>query len=331
MVKVAVTDQGPGIPADMADVIFAQYERLQPEQEGSGLGLYICRRIIEAHGGKIWLESLSNGGKGARFVFILPVMPAGQPLERIPHEFPDHEVSVSAESACILVVEDEPDFQTLYYTILSDLGYQVELASDGPTALDMLISMNPDMVILDWLLPGMDGLSVLRGIRRWTQIPILLVTSRTSQKDLVTALDAGADDYLSKPFQSEELLARIRALLRRGDSWMAVDQKHRFTSQGLSIDFDARKVWVGQELIQLTPTEFELIAYLARHRGQVLTYNQIVSMLWENQTENNRQDLFVHISRLRRKLASAAQGTTHQGTSYIETRWGVGYFFPSGR
>ncbi|MBN1266703.1 MAG: response regulator [Anaerolineales bacterium] len=326
-VLVSVTDSGPGIPEDRAAVIFDQYEQLQPEHEGSGLGLYICRRIVEAHGGKIWLETPSGSTGGACFVFSLPVMPAGQ-VDTIPQNFPVRDQPVTADSARILVVEDEPDFQTLYYTILTEHGYQVELAPDGPTALDMLLNSDPDMVILDWLLPGMDGLNVLRGIRRWTQIPILLVTSRTSQKDLVTALDAGADDYLSKPIQSDELLARIRALLRRGDSWLDTDQKSRFTSKGFSINFETRQVWIGKKLIQLTPTEYRLIAYLALNRGQVLTYDQMVSELWENQSEKTRQDLFVHVSRLRRKLSAAAEETAHQGTSYIETRWGVGYFFP---
>ena len=124
----------------------------------------------------------------------------------------------SVEGEKILVVEDETDVQTLFHTILSQEGYQVEIASDGPTALDIIQVDPPNLVLLDWMLPGMRGLQVCRNIRRWSNIPIIMVTSKTSQADLIAALDAGADDYVTKPFQSEELLARIRTLIRRGDT-----------------------------------------------------------------------------------------------------------------
>ncbi len=352
-VQVAVTDHGPGIPPEKASLIFQQYERLQQGEGGSGLGLYICRRIVDAHGGHIWLEERPDGKSGARFVFTLPVMPEAANMELTEEPAAAVEQPADGEAFDILVVEDEPEFQTLYYTILSEYGYHVEIAADGPTAVDRIMSASPDLVILDWLLPGMDGINVLRGIRRWSQTPILLVTSRTSQKDLVTALDAGADDYLTKPFQSDELLARIRALLRRSDSLMDLADKNRYSKGVFSIDFDSRQAWIADQKIRLSPTEFQILAYLVHNRGQVLTYDQIVNKVWGDDPARGRQDLFVHVSRLRRKLAAALKKTSssrirlkpqsehrplhdapasptaafHQ--AFIETRWGVGYLFPA--
>jgi DNA-binding response OmpR family regulator len=351
-VQIAVTDHGPGIAPDEASLIFQQYERLQPGKGGSGLGLYICRRIVDAHGGHIWLEERPDGQSGARFVFTLPVMPAAAGVEPAEQPAPVVEQPPDGEALNILVVEDEPEFQTLYYAILTEYGYQVDIAADGPTAVDRIMSDSPDLVILDWLLPGMDGLNVLRGIRRWSQTPILLVTSRTSQKDLVTALDAGADDYLTKPFLSEELLARIRALLRRSDSWLDVEEKNRYSRGVFSIDFDSQQIWIADHKIRLSPTEFQILAYLVHNRGQVLTYDQIVYEVWGDDPARGRQDLFVHVSRLRRKLAAALKivssskirlkpSVLHQPFStppaaegaagdnaFIETRWGLGYLFP---
>lgn len=334
MVRISVRDHGPGIQADKAPLIFEQYEQLHPDDKGSGLGLYISRKIVEAHGGSIWLEAPEEGS-GACFVFTIPVMPSVEAFETPDRTSPSLEPPAAVQASHILVVEDEADFQTLYYAILGEHGYQVEIAGDGPTAIDVLMGSSPDLVILDWLLPGMDGLSVLRGIRRWTQIPILLVTSRTSQKDLVTALDAGADDYLTKPFQSDELLARIRALLRRGEGWLEVDTRSRYSSGGFSIDFDSQQVWVAGEKVQLTPTEYQILAYLVHNRGQVLTYDQIVSEVWGGDPSKGRQDLFVHVSRLRRKLTAAVgpmvvEKSGAQGSGFIETRWGLGYLFSSG-
>jgi DNA-binding response OmpR family regulator len=234
-------------------------------------------------------------------------------------------LSLTPESGSrVLVVEDEPDFQALLRTVFNQAGYQVEIAPNGPAAIDVVQTSEPDVVLLDWILPGMEGINVCRNIRRWSSVPILMLTSKTSQEDLISALDAGADDYVTKPFHTPELLARTRALLRRGDLRLEAGPD-RFSAEGLSINFDSREVWVASERIELTPTEFDLLALLARNRGQVLTYEQLLTHLYGLGKVRSRHDLFVHISRLRKKIERDPKNPL-----YILTRWGVGYVFMTG-
>ncbi len=323
LLQLSITNHGPDIQPDRHRMIFDKYTRADFEGGGVGLGLFIARRIVEAHGGKIWVTSPPpNIPQGAQFTFTLPVMPdqpTWGPTQRI--ESPTmHESLVEGQS--ILVVEDEPDTQALLHTILTQEGYEVIIAPDGPAGLELFKTSTPDLVLLDWMLPGLNGLLVCRAIRRWSDVPILIITSRTSQEDLVTALDAGADDYVTKPFQSTELLARMKALLRRGKGWGEGEERDRFSAEGLLIDFDARDVWQRGKHLELTPTEFELLSYLVQHQGQVLTYDQLVEHLWGLGTGRTRHDLFVHISRLRKKIEPKPKEPR-----FIVTRWGIGYVF----
>ncbi len=323
LLQLSITDHGPGIQPGKQRMIFDKYTRAESEGGGVGLGLFIARRIVEAHGGKIWVTSPPpNIPQGAQFTFTLPVMPDQPILE--PTQRTDHPIvhNGRGEGQPILVVEDEPDTQALLHTILTQEGYEVLIAPDGPVGLELLKISTPYLVLLDWMLPGMNGLLVCRAIRRWSDVPILIITSRTSQEDLVTALDAGADDYVTKPFQSAELLARMKALLRRGKVWEEAEGRDRFSAEGLLINFDARDVWQRGEHLDLTPTEFDLLSYLVRHQGQVLTYDQIVDHVWRMETGRNRHDLFVHVSRLRKKIEP-----NPSTPRFIVTRWGIGYVF----
>lgn len=322
LLQISVADRGPGVPADQQPTLFEKYQ--QSESGGAaGLGLFICRKIVEAHGGRIWVESSPEGaGGGARFVFTLPLMPvaASQSVALAPASAPVA-VGQPAKGQRVLVVEDEPDFQALLRTVLTQAGYAVEIAPNGPAAIDLVQTAPPDLMLLDMVLPGMDGVNVCRNIRRWSNIPILIVTSKTAQADLVIALDAGADDYVTKPFQSGELLARIRALLRRGDAWVE-EEPMLFHAEGLSINFDSREVWLSGQRVALTPTEYDLLAHLARHRGQVLTYDQLLDRVYEQGEGRSRHDLFVHISRLRKKIEPEPDTPR-----FLLTRRGVGYMF----
>jgi PAS domain S-box-containing protein len=323
LLQLSITDHGPGVPPDKQRMIFDKYTRADSEGGGVGLGLFIARRIVEAHGGKIWVTSPPpHIPQGAHFIFTLPIMP-DQPT-REPTQRTDrpiiHEDQVEGQH--ILVVDDEPDTQALLHTILTQEGYEVIIAPDGPAGLELFKTSTPELVLLDWMLPGMNGLLVCRAIRRWSDVPILIITSRTSQEDLVTALDAGADDYVTKPFQSTELLARMKALLRRGKGWEEAEGRDRFSAEGLLIDFDARDVWHRGEHLDLTPTEFNLLSYLVHHQGQVLTYVQLVDHVWGLETGRTRHDLFVHISRLRKKIEPSPKEPR-----FIVTRWGIGYVF----
>jgi PAS domain S-box-containing protein len=323
LLQLSITDHGPGVQPNKQRMIFDKYSRADSEGGGVGLGLFIARRIVEAHGGKIWVTSPPpNIPQGAQFTLTLPLMPdqpTWEPTQRTDRPI-IHEGQVEGQP--ILVVEDEPDTQALLHTILTQEGYEVLIAPNGPSGLELFKTSTPELVLLDWMLPGMNGLLICRAIRRWSDVPILIITSRTSQEDLVTALDAGADDYVTKPFQSMELLARMKALLRRGKGWEEAEGRDRFSAEGLLINFDARDVWQRGEHLDLTPTEFDLLSYLVRHQGQVLTYDQLVDHVWGLETGRTRHDLFVHISRLRKKIEPKPKEP-----HFIVTRWGIGYVF----
>lgn len=322
-VLISVTDLGEGVPAERQQEIFHRQVQGGPNAGSAGLGLYISRKIAEAHGGKLWVESPVPGFEsGARFTFSLPEMPEIEPRAASTRRQPAPAAQLSAEDQLrVLVVEDEVDFQALLRTTLTQAGYQVEVAQDGPSAVDMVQMSPPDLLVLDWVLPGMSGLQAARNIRRWSNAPILMITSKTAQEDLVAAFDAGADDYLTKPFQTAELLARLHALARRRE--LAADDKQASLNvDGLTIDYQARRVWLAGRTVELTPTEYELLAHLAQHRGQVLTYQQLLEHLYGSRVERSRHDLFVHVSRLRKKIE-----TDPDDPDFIQTRWGVGYVF----
>jgi PAS domain S-box-containing protein len=322
LLHISVIDHGPGIPKEKQGVIFDKFVRVDPDSDSTGLGLFISRKIIQAHGGQIWVESpLSGVSYGTKFTFTLPFVPAESkaPTDRKPTE--PLSPTAPEERLLILVVEDEPDFQALFRSILIDAGYQTEVVPTGPAAIDFIQSSSPDLVLLDWMLPGMDGLNICRNIRRWSDVPILIVTSKTSQEDLVAAFNAGADDYVTKPFKTPELLARILALSRRRTSWKEIELDV-LNVNGLLINFDSREVWRQGARLNLTPTEFKLLAYLAQHPGQVLTYQQLLTHIYHEEGQRTRHDLFVHVSRLRKKIE-----TEPTDPRFILTRWGVGYMF----
>ncbi len=322
-IQIAIIDRGPGIPADRQQVIFDKYVRIDSSGSGAGLGLYISRKIIDGHGGRIWVQSPPpDADRGSAFIFTLPRLSeiSEKPLpESDPRtEFlmkPDH------QPYRVLVVEDETDYQALMRTVLTSAGFEVELAPDGASAIDILQTLPADLVLLDWRLKGTDGLQICRNIRRWSNVPIIMITAKSAPADMIAALDAGADDYITKPFQRDELLARIRALLRRGDGQPLADQSNRFQEGGLLVDFDSREVWSEGKKRELTATEQDLLQYMCRHPQQVLTYEQLINTLWPH-GGGTRHALSVHVSRLRSKIEPDPKDPT-----FIVTRWGVGYVF----
>lgn len=319
MVTLFVEDGGPGVPAAQRDNIFEKHGQTDWEEETrTGLGLFISRKIVEAHGGRIWLESpLTAGEGGARFLFSLPVMPeqpdaASASLTQEPR---------AADGQTVLLVEAEAELQSLLRTVIEGGGFHVVLAPDGPTALDSLAGHQPDLILLDLMLPRMAGLSVCRALRRWSAVPIMVLTSKTAPEDLLEAIDAGADDYLTRPFQPAELLTRLRALQRRAERSDGGQRTARLGGEGLTIDEKRMVVLREGEPVALTPTEFELLLYLARNQGQVLTHDQLIDHLWPA-GEGGRHQLFVHINRLRSKIEEEPKDPR-----YVVTRWGVGYSF----
>lgn len=221
----------------------------------------------------------------------------------------------------ILIVEDEAPLRNLIRTTLYTHDYAYETAENGQTALMIASSVNPDLILLDLGLPDMDGVEVIRRIRTWSNMPIIVLTARSEMSDKITALDCGADDYLTKPFAVEELLARIRVIQRRlAVTQTRLPEEQIFVNGDLKIDFLQGCVYMGEEELRLTPSEYKLLCILARNVGRVLTYRFISREIWGNEWESNTGSLRVFMATLRRKLEKG--GKTQ---SYIQTHVGVGY------
>ena len=224
---------------------------------------------------------------------------------------------MSETGARVLVVDDEPAIRRFLRVSLSAHGYAVFEASDGQGALSAVVADRPDLIILDLGLPDLDGIEVTRLLREWTRIPIIILSVRGQEADKVTALDAGADDYLTKPFSTGELLARIRVALRHtGQS----GSEPVFTSSDLTVDLVRRVVTVTGREVQLTPTEYDLLRVLVIHAGKVLTHRQLLREVWGIGYEQETHILRVNISNLRRKIEPDPARPRH-----ILTEPGVGY------
>ena len=218
----------------------------------------------------------------------------------------------------MLVVEDDRSVRDSLVRALSFEGYDVHTATDGLEGLDAVLAVVPDVVVLDVLMPNVDGLTACRRLRgRGDRTPVLMLTARHEVSDRVAGLDAGADDYLVKPFALEELLARIRALLRRTS--VVGDTGQTLRVDDLALDPDARRVWRGEQELELTKTEFDLLELLMYNSGIVLTRHQIYERIWGYDFETSSKSLDVYISYLRRKTEEGG------GARIIHTVRGVGY------
>jgi two-component system KDP operon response regulator KdpE len=219
--------------------------------------------------------------------------------------------------ARVLVVDDEPAIRRFLRAALAAHGYAIFEASDGQSALSAVVADRPDLVILDLGLPDLDGIEVTRLLREWTRIPIIILSVRGQEADKIAALDAGADDYVTKPFGAGELLARMRVALRRaGQSGV----EPVFTSDDLTVDLTRRVVTVAGREVQLTPTEYDLLRVLVTNAGKVLTHRQLLREVWGMGYEQEMHILRVNISNLRRKIEPDLSRP-----HYIVTEPGVGY------
>lgn len=221
----------------------------------------------------------------------------------------------------ILVVEDDRSVQNLMVTTLKAHDYRYLIANNGETAILETSSHNPDIVLLDLGLPDVDGIEVIRKIRTWSNVPIIVISARSEDTDKVEALDAGADDYLTKPFSVEELLARLRVTERRLAS-MQADQVSSsvFINGSLKIDYSAGCVYLDGEELHLTPIEYKLLCLLSKNVGKVLTHTFITQNIWGHSWENDVASLRVFMATLRKKLEK-----NDDSVQYIQTHVGVGY------
>jgi len=223
----------------------------------------------------------------------------------------------------ILVVDDEPQITRVLRTTLSTQGYDIRVANDGETALEIMKDWTPDLVITDLSMPNMDGLELCRRLRLSTKIPIIVLSVKGEERTKVLALDAGADDYVTKPFGIEELLARVRASLRRLP--LDSEQASAIEIGDFRIDLAAHKVAVRRREVHLTPKEFDLLVYLARHPSKVVTHRTLLSAIWGGQSTEQVEYLRVFVGQLRKKLEPEASSPR-----YIVTEPWVGYRFEPG-
>ena len=221
----------------------------------------------------------------------------------------------------ILVVEDDKSVRNLIATTLRTNGYRFTEAPTGEEAIIQASSHNPDVILLDLGLPDMEGIDVIRRVRGWSNVPIIVISARSEDADKITALDAGADDYLTKPFSVDELMARLRATQRRLALVRSdTPQQAVYVNGQLRIDFASGCAYLGEEELHLTPIEYKLLCLLARNTGKVLTHKFITQSVWGSSWENDVVSLRVFMATLRRKLERGADSM-----QYIQTHIGIGY------
>ncbi|MEN9937172.1 MAG: hypothetical protein RLZZ387_3751 [Chloroflexota bacterium] len=225
-------------------------------------------------------------------------------------------------SATVLVVEDEASIRTVARAYLEQSGFRVLLAETGPAGLELARREHPELVVLDLNLPGMDGMEVAARLRAESDVFILMLTARTEEADRVAGLRIGADDYLTKPFSPRELAARVEAILRRRRAAAPADASLRFDA--VRVDPERREVWAGDQPIELTATEFDVLLALARHEGKVLSREQIMDLVWGADFYGTDRVVDVYVGQVRRKLEAAT------GQTLIRTVRGVGYKLAGG-
>ena len=220
-----------------------------------------------------------------------------------------------------MIVEDEKSIAGFIKAILNSNGYDAMVAQSGSEALTMISSHCPDLVVLDLGLPDMDGMEIITRVRSWTQLPIIVVSARGNEQDKVSALEMGADDYITKPFGAAELLARIRVALRHTHNSSGTQANGGcFVAGDLTVDYDKHQVLIGGENMKLTQNEYRIVALLSRYAGKVLTYDYIMKELWGPQNGGGNQILRVNMANIRRKIEK-----NPAEPQYIFTEVGVGY------
>jgi two-component system KDP operon response regulator KdpE len=217
----------------------------------------------------------------------------------------------------VLIIDDEIQIRRLLRVTLEPGGYVVNEAATGQLGLTEAAGLHPDGIVLDLGLPDMDGKEVLRRLREWSQVPVLVLTVRDSEQETIAALDAGADDYLTKPFRGRELLARLRAVLRRAQP---ANEETVVRFGEVEVDFVTRIVQRGGQEVKLSAKEYDFLRYLALHRGRVVTHRQILRELWGANAEDNTHYLWVYMTHLRQKL----EHDPHE-PKYLKTEAGIGY------
>ncbi|MCY4399773.1 MAG: response regulator [Gemmatimonadetes bacterium] len=321
-VAISVTDKGRGVPPDRLPHLFSRYAAAasgdrKPRQVGAGLGLAICKGLVEAHGGRIWADS-EGPGRGTQFTFTVPVAEETRAAQGFVPDKPRLAVEGQAGTS-ILVVDDDPQMLRYVRDALTEAGYAVVVTGDPEEVAGLVRLHKPGLVLLDLLLPGTDGIALMEQVPELTDLPVIFISAYGRDETIVRALDAGAADYVVKPFSPSELAARVRAALRR------VAGPEPFVLGQLTIRYDQRRVAVGERAVQLTPTEYELLRVLSVNAGRVVTHESLLRQAWGDRHRGAPDPKLVRavVKRLRRKLGDDASNPV-----YICNERGVGYSMP---
>ena len=295
-VAVSVSDEGRGIAPERLRHLFRKYPAPGDREDGlgGGLGLAICKGLVEAHGGRIRAES-GGVGLGARFTFTLPVAATAVAVPGRPDR-----PGAQTEAAPILVVDDDPETLRHVRDTLTDAGFAPLVTGDHRQILRILLAEKPRLVLLDLMLPGTDGIELMQTIPELADLPVIFISGYGRDETIARALEAGADDYIVKPFSPTELTARIRAVLRRRSAAAP------FTLRHLAIDYDRRQVTVAGRAVALTATEFELLRVLSEGAGRVLTHETLLRRVWGERAKGNPKIVRAYVKRLRSKLGDDA-------------------------
>ena len=315
MVSIAVSDRGRGVAPERLPFLFRKFSRPEesgregagtnqgePAALGPGLGLAICKGIVEAHGGRIRAES-EGLGRGSVFTFTLPVAGGVAPQPPSGSAQPPGE---AGERPRILVVDDDPVILRSVRDALTRAGYAPLVAGDPAQALRLFETERPRLALLDLLLPDGDGIELMGRFLLIAEVPVIFLSAYNREETIVRALEAGAVDYMVKPFSPTELVARVRNALRRAAGAPPSEPAGPFALDGLTIDYGARQVSVAGRPVRLTPTEYQLLCELSFNAGRVLTFDHLVERFWGLGNASGRGNLRTYVKRLRRKLGEEA-------------------------
>ena len=329
-VVITVADEGIGISAERLPHLFRKVSRTETregrrETIDSGLGLPICKGIVEAHGGRIWAES-DGTGLGSRFSFTLPIAEGAGLGEVTPASGTTPQTQKSKEGTRILVVDDDPQALRYIRDTLSRAGLIPIVTADPGETLLLIEEENPHLVLLDLVLPEFDGIDLMKDIQHRAKLPVIFVSGYGKDHIIARAFEQGATDYIVKPFSPTELVARVRAALRRQLEPHSTDPRGPYMLGDLTIDYTERRVTVAGLPVQLTATEYNLLFELSGNAGRVVTHSQLLRKVWGMTSSSDVRVIRTLVKRLRRKLGDDASQPT-----YIFAERRVGYRMPKGQ
>ncbi|MDE0196963.1 MAG: ATP-binding protein, partial [Caldilineaceae bacterium] len=324
-VVVSISDEGRGIPAERLPLLFRNFSRIDGEERqgdltGSGLGLAICKGIVEAHGGRIWAES-DGPGQGARFIFTVPIVEKEETAGTAePAPFAGEPGNETQERTRILVVDDDPNALRYTRDVLSKSGYE-PIVTGEPGDVDRLIAQEgPHLVLLDMMLPGFDGIDLMKDILEKSALPVIFLSAYGQENLIARAFETGAADYVVKPFSPTELAARIMSALRQRSGIGYPGQPENYVLEDLVINYAERRVTVAGQPVVLSVTEYALLYELSTNAGMVLTHSRLMQRVWGRGHLGDTRLVRTVVKRLRQKLGDDARDPR-----YIFTEPRVGY------